>query len=30
LQAKGFSQTFIEEVVAAGPEVGNKLAESIA
>jgi hypothetical protein len=29
LQAKGFSQTFIEEVVAAGPEVGNKLAESI-
>ena len=29
LQAKGFSQTFIEEVVAAGPEVGNKLAQSI-
>jgi hypothetical protein len=29
LQAKGFSQTFIEEVVAAGPEVGNKLAKSI-
>jgi hypothetical protein len=29
LQANGFSQTFIEEVVAAGPEVGNKLAESI-
>ena len=29
LQAKGFSQTFIEQVVAAGPEVGNKLAESI-
>jgi hypothetical protein len=29
LQAKGFSQTFIEEVVAAGPEVGNKMAQSI-
>jgi hypothetical protein len=29
LQAKGFSQTFIEEVVSAGPEVGNKLAQSI-
>jgi hypothetical protein len=29
LQANGFSQTFIEQVVAAGPEVGNKLAESI-
>jgi hypothetical protein len=29
LQAKGFSQTFIEQVVAAGPEVGNKLAQSI-
>jgi len=29
LQAKGFSQTFIEEVVAAGPEVGNQLAQSI-
>jgi DNA-directed RNA polymerase subunit F len=29
LQAKGFSQTFIEEVVAAGPEIGNKLAQSI-
>jgi uncharacterized coiled-coil protein SlyX len=29
LQANGFSQTFIEQVVSAGPEVGNKLAESI-
>jgi hypothetical protein len=29
LQAQGFSQTFIEEIVAAGPEVGNKLAESL-
>ena len=29
LQAKGFSQTFIEQVVAAGPEVGNQLAQSI-
>jgi hypothetical protein len=29
LQANGFSQTFIEEVVAAGPDVGNQLAESI-
>jgi DNA-directed RNA polymerase subunit F len=29
LQANGFSQTFIEQVVAAGPEVGNQLAESI-
>jgi hypothetical protein len=29
LQAKGFSQTFIEEVVAAGPDVGNQLAKSI-
>ena len=29
LQANGFSQTFIEQIVAAGPEVGNKLAESI-
>lgn len=29
LQANGFSQTFIEEIVSAGPEVGNKLAESI-
>jgi hypothetical protein len=29
LQAQGFSQTFIEEVVAAGPEVGNQLAQSI-
>jgi hypothetical protein len=29
LQAEGFSQTFIEQVVAAGPEVGNQLAGSI-
>ena len=29
LQAQGFSQTFIEEIVAAGPEVGNQLAESL-
>jgi DNA-directed RNA polymerase subunit F len=29
LQANGFSQTFIEQVVAAGPEVGNQLADSI-
>jgi len=29
LQANGFSQTFIEQVVSAGPEVGNQLAESI-
>lgn len=29
LQANGFSQTFIEQVVSAGPEVGNSLAESI-
>jgi phage-related protein len=29
LQGKGFSQTFIEQVVAAGPGVGNKLAQSI-
>jgi tetratricopeptide (TPR) repeat protein len=29
LQAKGFSQTFIEQVVAAGPETGNALAGSI-
>jgi hypothetical protein len=29
LQANGFSQTFIEQVVAAGPEIGNQLAESI-
>ena len=29
LQAQGFSQTFIEEIVGAGPEVGNKLAESL-
>jgi hypothetical protein len=29
LQANGFSQTFIEQVVSAGPEVGNKLADSI-
>jgi|694.fasta_scaffold03725_8 hypothetical protein len=29
LQGSGFSQTFIEQVVAAGPEVGNKLAQSI-
>jgi hypothetical protein len=29
LQAQGFSQTFIEQVVSAGPEVGNKLAESL-
>jgi hypothetical protein len=29
LQAKGFSQTFIEQVVAAGPEVGNQLSKSI-
>jgi hypothetical protein len=29
LQAQGFSQTFIEQVVAAGPEVGNQLAGSI-
>lgn len=29
LQAQGFSQTFIEQVVAAGPEVGNQLANSL-
>jgi hypothetical protein len=29
LQANGFSQTFIEQVVSAGPAVGNSLAESI-
>jgi hypothetical protein len=29
LQANGFSQTFIEQVVSAGPEVGNSLAEAI-
>ena len=29
LQAQGFSQTFIEQVVAAGPEVGNQLSQSI-
>jgi hypothetical protein len=29
LQANGFSQTFIEQVVSAGPEIGNQLAESI-
>lgn len=29
LQAQGFSQTFIEQVVAAGPEVGNQLADSL-
>jgi hypothetical protein len=29
LQAQGFSQTFIEQVVAAGPEVGNQLSKSI-
>jgi prephenate dehydrogenase len=30
LQAQGFSQTFIEQIVASGPEVGNQLAESLA
>lgn len=29
LQANGFSQTFIEQVVSAGPEIGNSLAEAI-
>jgi hypothetical protein len=29
LASKGFSQTFIEQVVSQGPEVGNKLAESL-
>lgn len=29
LQANGFSQTFIEQVMAAGPEAGNALADSI-
>jgi chromosome segregation ATPase len=29
LQANGFSQTFIEQVVSAGPQVGNELADSI-
>jgi hypothetical protein len=29
LQAKGFSQTFIEQVVSSGPEIGNSLADSI-
>ena len=29
LQAKGFSQTFIEQIVGAGPEIGNQLAESL-
>ena len=29
LQAKGFSQSFIEQVVSSGPEIGNSLAESI-
>jgi len=29
LQAQGFSQTFIEQIVGAGPEVGNQLAKSL-
>jgi uncharacterized membrane protein YgcG len=29
LQANGFSQTFIEQVVAAGPGIGNELADAI-
>lgn len=29
LASQGFSQTFIEQVVAQGPEVGNKLADSL-
>jgi hypothetical protein len=29
LQARGFSQTFIEQVVSAGPEIGNQLSKSI-
>jgi len=29
LQGQGFSQTFIEQVVSAGPEIGNSLAGSI-
>ena len=29
LQGQGFSQTFIEQVVSAGPEIGSSLAESI-
>jgi hypothetical protein len=29
LASQGFSQTFIEQVVAQGPEVGNQLAESL-
>ena len=29
LQGLGFSQTFIEQVVAAGPEIGNQLSKSI-
>lgn len=29
LSGAGFSQTFIEQVVAQGPDVGNKLAESL-
>jgi hypothetical protein len=29
LQAQGFSQTFIEQVVSAGPEIGNQLSKSI-
>jgi hypothetical protein len=29
LQANGFTQTFIEQVVAAGPAVGNELADAI-
>ena len=29
LQSQGFSQTFIEQVVGAGPEVGNQLANSL-
>jgi DNA anti-recombination protein RmuC len=29
LVSLGFTQTFVEQVVAAGPEVGNQLAESI-
>jgi len=29
LQAQGFSQTFIEQIVSSGPDVGNQLAESL-
>lgn len=29
LASKGFSQTFIEQVVSAGPEIGNQLSDSI-